>query len=127
MVTLNFKSEELFAIYKVANMMANADGVVYPDEERCISDEMAHLGASTLEDKKNVEDNGLAMKPLVAMNIIAGFNDDQKKYINAFLGNIISIDGDIADAELALWRLVGELCDLPKMSVRQAINLFACR
>ena len=124
---LSFKSEELFAIYKVASMMANADGVVYPDEERCISDEMEHLGAATPEERKNVENNGLSMKPLAAMNIISGFNDEQKKYINAFLGNIISIDGDIADAELALWRLVGELCDLPKMSVRQAINLFANR
>ena len=126
-MALTFKSEELFAIYKAANMMANADGVIYPDEERCISDEMEHLGVVTPEEKKTVEDNGLAMKPLAAMNIISAFNDEQKKYINAFLGNIISIDGDIADAELALWRFMGELCDLPKMSVRQAINLFANR
>lgn len=126
-MALNFKSDELFAIYKVASMMANADGVVYPDEERCISDEMEHLGAATPEERKSIEDNGMAMKPLAALNIISAFNDEQKKYINAFLGNIISIDGDIADAELALWRLVGELCDLPKMSVRQAINLFANR
>ena len=127
MMVFNFKSEELFAIYKVASMMANADGVVYPDEEKCISDEMAHLGVATPEESKSVEDNGLAMKPLAAMNIISDFNNEQKRYINAFLGSIISIDGDIADAELALWRLVGELCDLPKMSVRQAINLFANR
>lgn len=126
-MTLNFNSEDLFAIYRIASMMANADGVVYPDEERCISDEMAYLGAVTSDERKNVEENGTKMKPLTALNIIEHFNAEQKKYINAFLGNIISIDGDIADAELALWRLVGELCDLPKMSVRQAINLFANR
>ena len=120
----NFKSNELFAIFKVASMMANADSVVYPDEERCISEELMHLGAKTLEEREQVEKNGFAMKPLEALNIISGFTVEQKRYINAFLGYVISIDGDIADAELALWRLVGELCELPKMSVRQAISIF---
>lgn len=118
-----FKTNELFAIYKVASMMANADGVIFPDEERFIADEMEVLGVNSSPKKKTLEKKGQALKPLDALNVIAGFTEDQKKHINAFFGRLISIDGDIADAELALWRLVGELCELPKMSVRQAINL----
>lgn len=124
-MTSKFKSHEMYAVYKVASMMANADGVIYPDEVKIISDEMESLGVKSDKDKKILEDNGKIMRPLDALNIISNLTEDQKKHINAFFGSIISIDGDIDDAELALWRLVGELCELPKMSVRQAINLFS--
>lgn len=49
--------------------------------------------------------------------------NEEKKYVTAYLGTIICADGKIEDSEIKTWALVTTICDLPKMSLREAIEL----
>ena len=53
---------------------------------------------------------------------IATMSDAQKRYVCAYLGMLMAIDGDIDDKEKALWKLVSTICDLPTMSIADAID-----
>ena len=115
----NFTEEQSLAIYKIAYMMANADGVIHPDEVLCIADEMKKISSF---DEALFNAKTEFIPALSALNTIASFGQGEKKFVSAFLGYILSVDGDIGDEELALWRIICDLCGLPKMSNRQAIN-----
>ena len=116
----NLSKEQKAAIYKVAEMMANADGIVRPEEITGIEHALPLLG---IADIKAAEMESKNMPPLESLNIISKLEQEVKKYVSACLGYVLSIDGDIDDSELALWRFLSELCDLPKMTNRQAISL----
>lgn len=62
------------------------------------------------------------MESSLAIALIAGMDDERKKYVASYLGTIMAADGDIDDRELVLWQLVSTLCDLPTMSVGDAIS-----
>lgn len=57
-----------------------------------------------------------------AVALIAGMDEERKKYVASYLGVIMAADGDIDDNELALWTLISTLCGLPTMTVMDAIN-----
>lgn len=117
---LEFEHNEIIAIYKVAKMMADADGVYLFEEKECIVEEMHRLGIENLETIVLDNEN---LKTLDAFIIIDRFSFESKKYVSAFLGKLMSVDGDIADIELALWRFICQVCNLPIMTNRQALNL----
>lgn len=117
---LEFEYNEIIAIYKVAKMMADADGVYLNEEKECIVEEMQRLGIENLETIVLDNEN---LKTLDAFIIIDKFSFESKKYVSAFLGKLMSVDGDIADIELALWRFICQVCNLPIMTNRQALNL----
>jgi hypothetical protein len=52
-------------------------------------------------------------------------NAEEKRYVTAFLGTLICVDGDIQDSEMKLWSLVSALCDLPTMNIMEAVNIMA--
>lgn len=99
--------------------MANADGRLDRNELLVIIKELARFGVPD-DHLKALEEAGNEMEPAELLATVAAMGAEQKKYVAAYLGVILAIDGDIDDAEMKLWSLVSALCDLPEMNLVQA-------
>ena len=120
---LLFSEKEKIAIYKVAKMMAEVDGVVLHEEIKSIEEEMPRFGVVDSE-YDNLIIAGERIEAIDAFTVIHSMDDKKKKLISAFLGYFISVDNDIDDAELALWAFIVKVCNLPKMNIRQAEEFY---
>ena len=121
---IQFTQSESLAIYKVAKMMAEADGVVLHKELKGIEDEMAKLNIVG-EDYDKIVLAGEKLPAIDALVTLSKMEDQKKKYVSSFLGYFISVDDDIADAELALWTFIVKVANLPKMNIRQAVEIYS--
>ena len=121
---MTFTSIEFTAIAKMAKTMALADGVIQDQEILITIREFARFGVSS-EQVKVLLDNADEMEPVVAIAIISKMTEEEKRYVAAFLGAIIAIDGDINQEELKIWRIVSTFCELPTMSIADAISYMA--
>ena len=121
---MTFKKVEFAAIVKLAIAMAAADGVFAENEKKAIALELARFGI-TESDMKSLFSMAQCMTPAENINTVSGMSSEQKKYVAAFLGTLMMIDGDIADAEMKLWQLTSSLCGLPTMSVADALEYMA--
>lgn len=65
------------------------------------------------------------MNSSTALSIISTMKDEEKRYVTAYLGTMIAADRDINDKEVALWGLISTLCDLPTMTINEAIELIS--
>lgn len=45
-----------------------------------------------------------------------------EKYVTGYLATIMAADGEIADSEVSLWRLISTLANLPAMNIGEAIT-----
>ena len=109
------------AILSMVHAMMIADGRVDDAETSVISAEMVKFGVP-LEDFKILFTRGMEMDASYSIEIVSKMTYEQKKYVAAYLGTIMAIDGNIDDKEMALWRLLSKLCGLPTMSVMDAIE-----
>lgn len=116
---MTFNGLEMSAVTKLALVMAAADGKVEKSELAYMAIEMARFG---IQDAETVLNGAQAMDPTIAMAIVEKFDYERKKYVAAYLGTMMAADGDIADKELAIWRLTSTLCGLPSMNIQEAIN-----
>ena len=121
---MTFNGEQLSAIVHLAKCMAAADGKVLPKELTVIANELARFGVFG-----NATDAILtasdAMNGAQSIAIVSAMNSEQKKYVCAYLGSLMAIDGDIDDNEMQLWSLTTALCDLPEMNAAQALQYMA--
>lgn len=116
---MTFSGKELAAIFKLGKMMANADGRLDKKELLVLIKELARFGVPG-DHLEALEDAGNEMDPAELLATVAAMDAEQKKYVAAYLGVILAIDGNIDDAEMKLWSLVSALCDLPEMNLVQA-------
>ena len=121
---LDFSLEEKESIYKIAKMMAEADGVVLHTELKGIEEEMAKLNIVG-KDYDNIVLAGEKLPAIDALVTLSKMEDQKKKYVSSFLGYFISVDDDIADVELALWTFTVKVANLPKMNIRQAVKIYS--
>ena len=118
---MKFNKVEMTAILSMVHAMMIADGRVDDAETSVISAEMVKFGVP-LEDFKILFTRGMEMDASYSIEIVSKMTYEQKKYVAAYLGTIMAIDGNIDDKEMALWRLLSKLCGLPTMSVMDAIE-----
>ncbi|MBR2260851.1 MAG: hypothetical protein IJ916_04030 [Paludibacteraceae bacterium] len=59
-----------------------------------------------------------------AHNEIKAMSLDQKKYVTGYLAAVMASDGDIADVEVEVWSLMSVLCNLPTMTVGEALEFW---
>ena len=118
-MNLQFSRKELAAIISVADAMIKADGKIDEMEQLTFAFEMTRLGvrednwAGILADVQQIA-------PAETFSIISNFGNEKKKYVAAFLITLMAIDGNIADAEMKLWKMVSIVCKLPTMDVNEA-------
>ena len=121
---MKFNKVEMIAIMSMANAMIMADGKVEDEETIVISHEIMKFGVP-IEDFKEIYLRGIEMEPSYATEIVSKMTPEQKKYVAAFLGTIMAVDGGIDEKEMALWRLLSQICGLPTMSVKDAVFYMA--
>lgn len=121
---ISFDKEGLMAIAKLANAMIAADGKVAENEMYTWTVEMERLGVPREEFAKIFEASE-EMPFSEALRVVTSLNAEQKRYIGAFLGSLMAVDGEIDNDELKLWQLVSTFCDLPTMSVREALTFMS--
>ena len=54
---------------------------------------------------------------------IANMDSNKKRFVAALLGIIMAADGNIDEKELALWRLVSSMCNLPTMNLTECPDI----
>lgn len=118
---MTFNGEEMTAIIKMAKAMVMADGKIEPSEIAVMKGEFMRFGVpkNQVDLLLKAADNIEASQAIL---LIAGMDEERKKYVASYLGVIMAADGDIDDNELALWTLISTLCSLPTMTVMDAIN-----
>ncbi|MBQ2882744.1 MAG: tellurite resistance protein TerB [Alphaproteobacteria bacterium] len=121
---MTFTNQELAAILRLAHAMAMADGKVTNDETHMIVNEMRRFGVS-LNNAKLIEEIGVKMSHGECCQVVSNMTTEEKKYVTAFLGTLICIDGDIDDTEMKLWSLISAMCDLPTMNIFEAVKIMA--
>ena len=109
---MTFNVYEFAAILHLAKAMASADDRLEEKELAVIVNESKRFGVEpSMFDKLLELSNELEFS--TAISLISKMDAEQKKYVAAYLGALMCIDGDINDTEMALWRLVSTLCGLP--------------
>ena len=121
---LSFSKREMSAILNLATAMTSADGKAHPNEMKMMANECLRFGIDA-EEAKMLLSQSSKMKGSEALAIIAVMTDAQKRYICAYLGALMAIDGNIDDNEQTLWSLVSTLCDLPTMTIADAMEYMA--
>jgi uncharacterized tellurite resistance protein B-like protein len=108
-----FSDLELSAILRLAHAMANADGKITEAETAMIILELNRFGVDQVKAQKLAE-IGDKMGYPEACQIVSRMTSEEKRYVTAYLGAMICIDGDIDESETKLWSLITVLCDLPR-------------
>lgn len=111
---MNFTNLEKIAVVQVSFRMIAADGKVV-SEERAITFPIWTKMKVTAD---HIQEAG-QMADLTSLSIIANMDCSKKRFVAAFLGTIMAADGDINDKEMALWRLVSSMCNLPIMHLTE--------
>lgn len=121
---LQFSRQEMAAIIQIAGAMAGADGEAHPNEKKMMLNEAKrfNIDADEFSILLNIASN---LEGTDALATISTMTDAQKRYVCAYLGTLIAIDGDVDDKERALWQLISTLCKLPTMSIIDAIEYMA--
>lgn len=116
-----FTNQEMAAILRMAQVIANADGKVTNEEMALMALELARFGV-TQEKSKLIILIAQELEASDAVLIIARMNHEEKRYVTAYLGTMICADGNIDKKELILWASISEICNLPQMSIKEAIE-----
>lgn len=117
-----FTNQELAAILKMATAIAAADGNVSTEEQTMMALELLRFGVSE-EKTKIIINETMKLSPAEACIIISKMTNEEKKYVTAYLGKMICADGKIEDSELKLWTLISKICNLPTMSIEEALDI----
>jgi len=121
---MHFNGLEISAITKLAKAMVMADGKVKKIEIAVMTNELQRFGVQG-DQLQTLLAAGDAMEMTQAMAVVSGLDYQHKKYVSAYLGTIMAADMDIDDTEMALWRLISTLCELPTMNVQEALEIMA--
>ena len=121
---LSFNRREMMAILKMAGAMAGADGRAHPNEVKMMINECLRFGIDAEESSKLLSQS-TNMDGSEALATIAIMTDAQKRYVCAYLGSLMAIDGNIDDNERTMWQLVSTLCKLPTMTISDALEYMA--
>ena len=120
---MRLSKKELAAMVCMAAAMAQADGKVEDDEVMAVVADLEGYGHSEEEIAEIVE-MAEDMEPSDAVGLVSKLGDEEKEYVTACLAVVMVADGDIDDEEVAFWNLMTILCDLPEMTVKEAVDLW---
>ena len=119
-----FTNQELAAILRLAHAMANADNKITSEETLVIVNEMSRFGIDQNKGRL-IGEMGANMSYVECCQVVSKMTAEEKRYVTAFLGTLICVDGDIKDSEMKLWSLMSALCDLPTMNIMEAVQIMA--
>lgn len=118
---MTFNKLQFIALIKLGKAMQAADGRLDEEELNVMSAVVISFGVSPADYAEMLVLSD-EIDATTALGIIAGMNASQKRYVCAFLATIMVADGDIDPKEHALWNLTSALCDLPTMTINEALE-----
>lgn len=118
-MNLQFTKKELTAIVNLASNMIAADGKIDDAELFSFTIEMQRIGVEEYQIKRLMAD-AQAMQSSEVISVVSNLKTNEKKYVAAFLGYLMSVDGNIDNTEMKLWKFASILCNLPLMNVTKA-------
>ena len=120
---MTFTREQMAAMFKVAKLMATADGSIEKQEVEVIFLVLQQFGIikDTL-DSIALEKAADAMEPSKSIEILSRMANNQKRYVCGYLAAIMIGDGDIDAKELALWTMVSTMAKFPNMTMKEALD-----
>lgn len=119
---MQFNGKQLAALVKMGIAMIHADGKVEENELKFLAFEIATFGVDPNELQTLIAASE-KMEVSDAFGTIAALDAQQKVEATAFLGAMIAADGDADESEIKLWALISHLCDLPSMTIGEAIKI----
>ena len=118
---MTFNKLQFIALIKLGKAMQAADGRLDEQELNVMSAVVISFGV-TPSDYAEMLVLSDEIDATTALGIIASMTSSQKKYVCAFLATIMVADGDVDPKEHALWNLTTALCDLPVMTIKEALD-----
>lgn len=118
---MKFNRRQMAAILNVGRAMISADGRIDENENVVMALELFSFGVPK-EDLEGLYAASDILEPSDAVAIISQFDLEQKTYMASFLGALMAADGDIDDREMVLWRIISDVCGLPRMTISEAIS-----
>lgn len=109
------------AILNMAQVIANADGKVTNQETLMMAIELARFGVSP-EKSEFIITLSNNLEASDAVSIISRMTPEEKRYVASYLGALICSDGEIDDNEVRLWSAISQICNLPRISIREALD-----
>ncbi len=119
---MEFSDKQLAAALKAGHAMVEADGVIDPNEIEILFGGLVDKISSDREELSRMAD---AMDSVEMIALLSGLDERQKMYIAGYLASIMISDSDINEMEMRLWRLISNLCDFPRVSVREAVDFWS--
>ena len=113
-----FTNLEKVAVVQISLRMIAADGRVDSKEHEVTFPIWAKMKVSA----EHLKEAG-QMADLTSLSIVANMDNSKKQFVAAFLGMIMAADGDIDEKELALWKLVSNMCNLPTMHLTECPDI----
>ena len=120
---MEYTGKQLSALVNLGMAMAAADGRIADEEKAAIGLELVKFGV-TADDVTNLILAAQLMSPADALITISAMNNEQKKYATGYLAVIMVADGEIADSEIKLWKLICALGSFPTMTIEEALNFW---
>ncbi len=117
---MNYSGKQLAALVKLGMAMAQADGHVDQTEMVAIASELCNFGVVE-DDVSKILDFATVMDISDAIVTMSTMNVEQKKYATGYLAAIMAADGEIADSEVKMWKLICTLASFPTMSFHEAL------
>lgn len=117
-----FNESELAAILRLAYAIAMVDGKVEQEEVSAINDPFVYSRFPGREFNRLLDAAG-DQDFAEATTLLSEMDDTKKKFATAYLGTVIASDGHIDDKEVAMWNLISIICNLPKMTIEEAMDI----
>ena len=118
---MKLKALQLAAMINAGKAMAEADRNVDNEEVALIAQEVLMHSVP----KKGLNDifDLAEQMPVPSMfSTLAEMSDEKKKYVCGFLAAVMAANGEVAEAEVSVWRLIATLAKFPEMTLEQAID-----
>lgn len=122
LIIMWFTDRELSAIFRMAVVVADADGNISDEETALMALELVRFGTSE-EKTHSIMIEALKLSPVDACVTISKMTSEEKRYVTAYLGTMICADGKIKDSEMRAWALTSKICGLPTMSLGDAVEI----
>lgn len=121
---MQFSRIEKVSIVKLALQIAAADGKFVGEEKNMLILKAASLDVEPEEFVPILRESE-SLKSETALAMVTNMTPAQKRFVAAYLGTIVAVDGNVDDAETKLWSLISALCGLPAMDISEAIEIMA--
>lgn len=108
-------SSEKAAVLRLLTLIIGADNRVDQKELEMTRLFCAKLGITPFEAEQSK-----CMDNQKALIIASAMTNEEKRIVCALLGVLMIVDGEISEQERIAWSLISEICEFPKMGIKEA-------